>query len=358
MKKLQKGAFCTDIHFGKKSNSPVHNEDCVNYIKWFCDQVRNDPSIDYIGFLGDWNENRSAINIATFNYSYYAARMLNELGLPVFFVVGNHDLYHRNSRDIHSIVPFSDFSNFAVIDHPTVINDIHGGALFSPYLFHEEYDNLDEYLKLPFWAGHFEFKGFKITGYNVIMPSGPDPQKFVGPDRILSGHFHQRQTQGNITYIGNTFPMDFGDAGDTARGLATYNHKTKQLKFVDWPDCPQYIRVKLSTMLNPSYTLPPQARVKCVVDTELSFEEFSVVREEYMSTYNLRELTFEETGEIDDIIANTIVSTDNEDADVTANIQLISQYTDASKLVLQMLQEINSDKIDTDLLVQQYLRLQ
>ena len=83
---LKKGAFFTDIHFGKKANSRTHNQDCLNFIEWFCQQVREDPDIDYVGFLGDWNENRSSINIDTLGYSYQGARALNQLGLPVFFV--------------------------------------------------------------------------------------------------------------------------------------------------------------------------------------------------------------------------------------------------------------------------------
>lgn len=342
----------TDIHFGKKSNSPVHNEDCLRYIDWFCEQVQNDPSIDYIGFLGDWNENRSAINIATINYSYQGAKKLNSLGLPVYFVVGNHDLYHRHTREVHSIAPFNEFSNFTIIDEPTIFPEIGDGSLFSPYLFHDEYPELKKYLELPFWAGHFEFKGFRITGYNVMMPTGPDPINFAGPTRILSGHFHQRQTQGNITYIGNTFPMDFGDANDFVRGMALYDHTIEKMSFIDWPDCPKYVRVKLSKMLDPSFVLPTQARVKCVLDTELSYEDTSVVREEFMANFNLRELALEETSELDDVLT----STETTATDQTGTVEL-NDINTVDQLVIQMLTDIKSDKIDANVLVEQYKRL-
>lgn len=352
-KKLRKGAFMTDIHFGKKSNSPLHNEDCLRYIDWFCQQVQNDPTIDYVGFLGDWNENRSAINIATINYSYQGAKKLNALGLPVYFVVGNHDLYHRHTREVHSIAPFNEFTNFIVIDQPQVFTEIGDGALFSPYLFHDEYSDLGKHLELPFWAGHFEFKGFKITGYNVIMPTGPDPLSFAGPNRIFSGHFHQRQTQGNITYIGNTFPMDFGDAGDFHRGLATYDHVLEKMAFIDWPECPKYLRVRLSKMLDPSYVLPMEARVKCVLDENLSLEDGMVVREQYISQFNLRELILEETNELDDVLANTETSATED----IKNMVEISDINTVDQLVIQMLQDIKSDKINSNTLVEQYKRL-
>lgn len=351
-RKLRKGAFCTDVHFGKKSNSPTHNEDCLAYIDWFCAQVEADPTIDYIGFLGDWNENRSAINIATINYSYRGARKLNELGLPVFFVVGNHDLYHRHTREVHSIAPFNEFSNFTIIDQPTVITQIGDGALFSPYLFHDEYPDTAKYLSLPFWAGHFEFKGFRITGYNIMMPTGPDPTAFAGPTRILSGHFHQRQTQQNITYIGNTFPMDFGDAGDFDRGLATYDHVLEKMEFKNWDKCPKYLRIKLSKLLDPEFKLPSQARVKCVIDDGLSFEDSTTIREEFMEKANLREFTFEEKSDLDEALEGTETTA----SDSISGLDIKDAGT-VDQLVIQMLGDIKHDKIDQNLLIELYKKL-
>lgn len=352
--KLKKGAFLTDIHFGKKSNSPVHNQDCINYIDWFCEQVKADPTIDYIGFLGDWNENRSSISISTLNYSHEGASKLNALGLPVFFVVGNHDLFHRNSREVHSIVTFQEYSNFVIIEEPQVIDQIHGGALFSPFLFHDEYPDMTKYLHIPFWAGHFEFQGFVITGYNVKMPTGPVGTDFTGPKHILSGHFHKRQTQDNIHYIGNTFPMDFGDAGDFNRGLAIYDNVANKLSYIDWPDCPKYIKTKLSTLLDGDAEMHPNARVKCLVDIQITFEESMAIRQTFIDQFSLREFTLEESTELDDVLTNTEVSSEVTDVILDDNGKLAS----VDELVIQMLQDIKSDKIDNTLLIEQYKRLQ
>ena len=101
MKKLQKAAVCSDIHFGRKANSPQHNTDCLAFLDWFCDAVRSDPSIDHVFFLGDWHENRSAQNVSTIKFSYEGASKLNDLGMPIYFCVGNHDLFHRHTRDVY-----------------------------------------------------------------------------------------------------------------------------------------------------------------------------------------------------------------------------------------------------------------
>lgn len=347
MKKLKKGAFFTDLHWGKKANSETHNQDCINYLEWFCSQVESDPEIDYIAFLGDWNENRSALNISTLNYSYRGAKMLNDLGLPVFFVIGNHDLYHRHTREIHSVIPFNEFNNFVLIEEPTVIDYIKGKVLFCPYLFHEEYPDLVKYHDIPFWAGHFEFKGFEVTGYGMIMPIGPDPVNFKGPKHIVSGHFHKRQANMNVVYIGNTFPMDFGDAGDNDRGMMIYDHEKDSMLFENWEDCPKYTKTALTSILDGTAVLYPNSRVKCVVDVPISFEESTLLRQGVAEKYMLREFTLEESQEIREALTQTESAIDWDQKELAG----------VDELVEQMLNGIDTGHIDNQTLIEIYMGL-
>ena len=305
-KQLTKCGSFTDIHWGCKSNSEQHNQDCLNFIAWFCDQVRGNQEIDHVIFMGDWYENRSAVNISTMNYSYQGAKKLNELGIPVYFIIGNHDLYHRHTRNVHSVVNFHEFENFVIVDHPIVVDCIGDrGSVLSPYLFHDEYPELAKFLKYKTWWGHFEFKGFVVTGCNILMPTGPDPKSFAGPDRIFSGHFHKRQLSENIVYIGNTFPTNFGDAGDSNRGMAVYNHNGNKLDFIDWPDAPLYIKTTLSRLIDESIILPKHSRVKCLVDLPISFEESTLIKSTYITDYNLREFSLEESSHLAETLSKS-----------------------------------------------------
>jgi len=347
-KPLMKAAAFTDIHFGKKANSKTHNEDCVRFVEWFCSEVRKDPEIDHIIFLGDWNENRSSLNIQTLHYSYQAARLLDRLGLPVFFIVGNHDLYHRHTREIHSVIPFEEFENFHVINEPTIVERIgNGGALICPYMFHDEYPSLAKHLKYETWWGHFEFKGFMVTGYGMAMPTGPDATDFKGPKHIFSGHFHKRQADEQVAYIGNTFPMDFGDAGDFERGMMTYNHHNDEALFYNWEDCPKYIKTTLSDLLDKTVKLYEQSRVKCVVDIPISFEESTYLKQKFTEDYNLREFTLEETSDIKDVMTDTECTIDWDDTEIKG----------VDDLVMQMLEEIESEHIDNQRLKDIYQTL-
>lgn len=344
MKKLTKTACFTDIHFGAKTNSDQHNQDCLNYIDWFCDNVVRDPSIDSVMFLGDWFENRTALNVATMYYSYQAAKKLNNLHLPIYFIIGNHDLFHRHTREVYSTVNFHEFSNFTIINEPTVIKTVGDGILMCPFLFPEEYPTLLQYRNLTTWWGHFEFKGFVVTGHSMKMPTGPDPVDFSGPTHIFSGHFHKRQQENNITYIGNVFPTNFGDAGDTKRGMMIYDHITQTTTFKDWDQCPKYIKTCFSNILDGNVTIDKSANVKCVMDIPISFEESSTIKQEFFQKYMLREFVLEETQEL---------TTALEDTQTTLNAEN-SKLDSVDELVIQMLQEIKSDHINNTSLIEIY----
>jgi len=343
IKRLCKTAICTDIHFGKKSNSDVHNQDCLDFITWFCEQVKADPQIDNVAFLGDWHENRSALNISTLKYSYQGAKMLNDLGMPVFFIIGNHDLYHRHTREIHSVVAFQEFKNFHIIDEPIILPQLGDGTLMSPYLFHHEYGDLRKHLNIPIWMGHFEFKDFVVTGYNITMPTGPDVKDYKGPKHIFSGHFHKRQANENVIYVGNTFPMDFSDAGDFERGMATYDFINDDVDFIDWPDCPKYIRTTLTDVIDNGMNIPPNSRVKCIVDVPISYEESTSLRQTFLEKLHLREFTMEESKDVAAALSGTV--TDVDDSYDLANI---------NDLMVQMLGDIDTDHIDNQLLIHIY----
>lgn len=348
-KTLKKAAAFTDIHFGKKGNSDQHNQDCLDFIDWACSHVKADPSIDHIVIPGDWHELRSALSINTMEYSYRGAEKLSELGIPIIITIGNHDLFHRDSRKVFSTLMFKHIPNIYLVPEPTVMELKHGSVLFAPFLFADEYPGLVKHSGVGVWWGHFEFKGFIISGYNSKMEHGPEHTDFSGPKRIFSGHFHKRQIQDNIVYIGNTFPMDFSDAGDFNRGMAVYDYKHDELEFNDWADCPKYVKAKLSAFLDETASIPANSRVRCIIDVPLTYEESIAVKQTLMVDYNLRELRLEESDELTDVLVNT------ETGELSQAQE--GRLNSVDELVVEMLGNIDTPKIDKDMLISLYQKL-
>jgi DNA repair exonuclease SbcCD nuclease subunit len=343
---IRKGAYFTDIHFGRRSNDVVHNQDCMDFVKWFCDNVRNDPSITYVAFLGDYFENRANINILTLTMAYNALKMLNELGLPIYFVVGNHDLHRRSTREIFSTEVFGQFTNVVLISEPIVVED---KIMFAPFLFPDEYAGLSQFKDIPVFAGHFEFRNFMITGYNMVLEHGPDHTLFANQKKIFAGHFHKRQAKDNVVYIGNAFPMDFGDSGDTARGMMIYDHDADDVDFIDWDDCPTYLKTTLSKALADDWLIQPnhRMRVQCVNDIEISYSEAQLIKETMKESHTFREFRLEENhADRKDAIENGVSEEE------------IDEQLSIDEIVIRSLSEIQELKsIDSAKLVDIYKKL-
>src|ERR1700748_3606745 len=116
MKQLfKKTAIFTDIHWGKKSDSEIYSQDCSEYIDWFIQLVKSNEC-DSIIFLGDAFENGKTMSTLTLNYVIDAVDRLNQLDIPIYWCIGNHDLFYKENRRIHALPWLKFFSNVTVIN--------------------------------------------------------------------------------------------------------------------------------------------------------------------------------------------------------------------------------------------------
>src|SRR5210317_1635616 len=222
---FKKAAVFTDIHFGLKSNSKIHNDDCERFVDWYIEQAKAN-GCDVGIFTGDWHHNRSALNLTTMDASLRSLEKLGNAFDNFYFFPGNHDLYYKDKREIHSVVFGKHVPGVTVVNEPMVIDDV---ALI-PWLVGEEWKNVVK-MKCRYMFGHFELPHFKMNAM-VEMPDHGELKKehFGHYDKVFSGHFHLRQVKNNINYIGNAFPHNFSDAGDADRGCM----------ILDWDGEPEY----------------------------------------------------------------------------------------------------------------------
>ncbi len=283
MSLFKRAAFCTDIHFGLKGDSEIHNSDCIEFLEWFCQQTRL-HECDTVIFLGDWLHNRTRTENRTMYYSQIGIEILDSLNLPVFWLLGNHDIYLKNSRDVHPLKHIHNCKNIQLIEKITQIDDV----VFSPWLVCDEHLNLIE-RKCKYIFGHFELPFFLMNQVieKVYDGNGLHIDDFENCEAVYSGHFHRRQIRVNknkipIYYLGNAFSHDLNDVNDHDRGMAFLEHGQTLPTYIAWPDAPTYNRYNISDflkMMKNGQNIHSKATIELIDDLDLPADTANELKE-------------------------------------------------------------------------------
>ena len=330
---FERAACFTDIHFGLKNNSHLHNKDCLDFVKWFIDQATTLDCETCI-FLGDWHHQRSSINVSTLNYTLTALGLLNDSFENVYFINGNHDLYYRDSRNLNSIEFNKLLSNFTQINEPFVKDDV----AIVPWLVSDEWKKIKK-IKSKYMFGHFELPHFYMNAMITMPDTGTISEKhFVNQELVFSGHFHKRQVRNNIVYIGNAFPHNYSDAGDTERGMMWLKWDAEP-EFITWPEQPTYYNLYLSGLLeDPEKYLQQKVSCRITLDIDLTYEEATYIKDLFTDIFKLREFALLPSQEIGDNIADS------------GEIE----FRSVDQIVIHELNAIDSSTFDTNILIAIY----
>ncbi len=286
MNLFKKAACFTDIHFGLKSNSATHNQDCEDFVDWYIAKAKEE-GCDIGIFMGDWHHNRNSLNITTMDYSLRALEKLGQAFSQFYFFPGNHDLYYKDKRDIHSVEFGKYIPGITVVHHPISEGDV----TLCPWLVNEEWKSIAK-RKGKYIFGHFELPLFYMNAM-VQMPDHGEIQldHFQHFELGFSGHFHKRQRRGNMIYIGNAFPHNYADAWDDDRGMMILEWG-KDPVYHTWPNQPTFRTVKLSQLIDEaSSIIKPKMHLRVNLDIDISYEEASFIKEKFLGDYDIRELT-------------------------------------------------------------------
>jgi len=319
---FKKAACFTDIHFGLKSNSAVHNQDCEDFVDWYIKKAKEEGCDTGI-FLGDWHHNRNSLNITTMDYSLRALEKLGKAFDNFYFFPGNHDLYYKDKRDIHSVEFGKYIPGVTVIHRPITEGDV----TLCPWLVGDEWKSIGK-KGGKYIFGHFELPHFFMNAM-VQMPDHGEMQldQFKNYDLGFSGHFHKRQQKQNMHYIGNAFPHNYADAWDDDRGMMVLEWG-KEPEYKIWDEQPTFRSTTLSQLIDNADTmLRPKQHLRVTLDIDISFEEASFIKEKFVGDYNLREITL--IAHRKQVEINTDIDVQNfESVDQIVSNQLVSIESD------------------------------
>jgi len=334
---FKKVACFTDLHVGLKGNSAVHLRDCEEFVDWFILEAQK-AGCETCIFMGDWHHNRNSINLITLDTSIRCLEKLGAAFEQFFWFPGNHDLYYKDKRDVHSSAFGKHIPGVTVVDGVQTLDDV----TLVPWLIGDEWKDMKK-IKSKYVFGHFELPLFYMNAM-VQMPDHGElqAQDFGNPDYVFSGHFHKRQHKENIVYIGNAFPHNFADTWDDERGMMILEWGGVP-EYVNWPDCPKYRTLKLSRLIDEKDTImKSKMYLKVNMDINVSYEEANFLKETFMNDYDIREISM-------------IQEKVNIDTGVDTAID--SKFESVDQIVTEEIVKINSEQFEQKLLLDIYNNL-
>ena len=295
---FKKAAVFTDIHLGLKGNSKVHNDDCEQFVDWFIQNAKDNNCETGI-FCGDWHHNRNSLNLTTMDATIRSMEKLGKAFEQFFFFDGNHDLYYKDKRDVNSTAFAKHIPGITFIDEITTKEDV----TLVPWLVGDEWKKIKD-IKSKYMFGHFELPSFYMNAM-VQMPDTGElkAEHFKHQEYVFSGHFHKRQQQGKIHYIGNAFPHNYADAWDDKRGMMILDRENnKEPAYINWEDCPKYRTTTLSKLLDPKQDIiKSKMYLRVTIDVPISYEEASFIKETFINQHKCREISLIPQKQVEEI---------------------------------------------------------
>ena len=325
----------SDLHFGNAGDSQIHNMDLLDFFDWV---IENANGIKQLTIMGDTFHNRHKLSLDTINYAIRGIEKLAEHFDRIIILVGNHDMFYRDTRETNSCSVFKHIKNVEVVENYMVEDD----SVYVSWLCNaEEYDVLIEKTKkykTKYMFSHMEFSTFQLNDH-YEMVHGQSHKELKHLDTVFTGHYHGRQLKDNIVYIGTPFPYDFNDANDPNKGMCVFDDATGSFKFID------YSKVHVLT-LSPEEILETDwskfdlddVTIRVVVEDDVSREVLDKITD-VMETHDFR--------------TNKLVYKPKTDSKVIAEVTGIDHLMSIDEAVLTHIKEMSDNDSVNKLLLEE-----
>ena len=223
-------AIITDQHFGARKNSKLFHDYFLKFYEDIFFPTLIKEGITTIVDMGDTFDSRKGVDFVSLEWAknnYYDK--LEELGITIHTIIGNHTAYYKNTNDLSGVGLFlREYDNVKIYSEAEEVTLDKTKFLFVPWINSENQNKTFELIEesdSPCVMGHLELNGFMATRGHY-MEHGMDANVFDKFDRVFTGHYHMRSNQGNVFYLGNPYEMYWNDVNDRERGFHLFDTDT------------------------------------------------------------------------------------------------------------------------------------
>lgn len=333
-----KVALISDLHFGVKQSDTTFQKSQLKFFERQLVEELKMRNIDTILVLGDVFDTRQTVNVQTNNVVLNLFKN-TFADFTIYMIVGNHDLYYKNTTSVNSLKQLDLLPNVTVYEKPETILDFFGHSVtFMPWI--TDYKTV-EFEPSEYCFAHMDVAGFMMDKVNMCCDGVSVKKLAENFMHVYTGHFHTRSKKkiGNcdIEYIGSPYQLTRIDMGQD-RGCTVLDLDTNETELIVNTESIKYVKLTYPNTVDNIKDLVANNYVDIDIPYELSDESKKIF--DYMQNINANSaLTVTQNiGKKPDL---TVSATDKDLSSIDL-FSLFKSYTD-------QLQNINKTEIYTEL---------
>ena len=226
-------ALLTDTHFGARNDNLNFNDYFYDFYEGLFFPYLQQNNIKHCIHLGDLMDRRKYVSYRILkDFRERFIQPFNHLKINLHILVGNHDIYFRNTNDINSLNELlgQKHNNIFIYSEAQEVNFDGFPILMMPWINPQNeiysFGMMDE-TKADTMMSHLEVVGFEMHGGHT-SESGFDKSQFKKFDTVFSGHYHKKSDDGQIYYLGTPYQMTWSDY-NCQKGFHIFDTETRQL---------------------------------------------------------------------------------------------------------------------------------
>jgi len=228
-------AIITDTHFGARNDHSHFNDYFYDFYDNQFFPYLQQNNIKTVLHLGDCFDRRKYVSYRTAkDFRERFILPFNVLGIDLHMLVGNHDIYYKNTSEVNSLTELlgDKHNNIHIYDEATEVDFDGLPILLMPWITQSNQiyaEGMIDETKAEVCMGHLEINGFQMNKNLIHSHGGKDKEFFRKFDTVMSGHFHHKSDDGQIYYLGTPYELYWNDWEDK-KGFHIYDTETRELE--------------------------------------------------------------------------------------------------------------------------------
>ena len=234
-------ALLNDSHFGARNDSLIFDD----YFHKFYDRIFfpyiKEHNIKTLIHLGDVVDRRKYINYRiAHNFRHKFLQRLWDEKIDTHIIVGNHDIYFRNTNKINAVQELCTTPDGLhepwIYEEPKAVDFDGLKLLMLPWINPENEEHSLKTLdtaQADILIAHLDLNGFVMVD-GIRQLHGYDKKIVQRFEKTYSGHFHTKNDDGQVFYLGSQYEMTWADY-NKQKGFHILDTETREIEFIKNP---------------------------------------------------------------------------------------------------------------------------